>query len=232
MKPRRAAVLGRLLSLYPTYAETFGIDLAAPRGRFTWFVASLLFGAPIGGAIVERTFRALDEAGVLEDPEALVAAGWDRLVALLDSGGYARYDFSTATKLLDIAQRLIIEYGDLETLRARSADGAELESRLREFKGIGPATAGIFLRELRAPWGIERDVCESARGAADRLGLDLGELGVEELTRAEAALVQLHLHRCKKGKCGDCPVAERCAGVRDTAPGAAPTAGARRRDRR
>jgi len=227
MKPQRHAALSRLLGLYPPYAEEFGIDLATPAGRFKWFVASLLFGAPIGGAIVAATYRRLDEAGVLASPKALEAAGWDRLVALLDSGGYVRYDFSTATKLLDIAARLAKDYGDLEALRAASADGAELESRLREFKGIGPATAGIFLRELRGPWRIEREPCEVAAGAAARLGIDLGKHEGEDLTRAEAALVQLHLRRCKKGTCGDCEFAAGCDP--EGRPGKAPPSGGSRR---
>jgi len=39
-------------------------------------------------------------------PDAILEAGWDRLVEVLDSGGYTIYDFSTATNLLGIAKNL------------------------------------------------------------------------------------------------------------------------------
>jgi len=33
-------------------------------------------------------------------PDAIIDTGWDGLVGILDTGGYTRYDFKTATKLL------------------------------------------------------------------------------------------------------------------------------------
>jgi 3-methyladenine DNA glycosylase/8-oxoguanine DNA glycosylase len=59
-------------------------------------------------------------------------------VEVLDLGGYTRYDFSTATNLLGIAKTLKEKYGDLEKLHATSVSAADLESRLQEFKGVGP----------------------------------------------------------------------------------------------
>lgn len=197
-------VLEVLVRLFPLYSEELGIDLGRPEGRFRWLVASLLFGARIGEGIALRAYRSLGEAAA--STEALIGAGWDRLVALLDSGGYARYDFSTATKLLGIAEALAAEPGGLEGLRARAASEAELEAALQGFKGLGPATCQIFLRELRLAWGAEPPVSALAREAAGRLGADLDGLGPEGLMRAEAALVKLSLRYCKKGKCADCPL--------------------------
>ena len=47
----------------------------------------------------------------LVTPQALLDAGWDRLVSVLDRIQYVRVDFSMATKLLDIAQSLTQQEG-------------------------------------------------------------------------------------------------------------------------
>ena len=41
--------------------------------------------------------------GVLS-PSKILETGWDGLVEILDEGGYTRYDFKTATKILEIAK--------------------------------------------------------------------------------------------------------------------------------
>jgi hypothetical protein len=68
--------------------------------------------------------------------------------ALLDSSGYTRYDFSTATNLLGIAKTLKEKYGSLERLHAEASSSSDLKNRLREFKGVGSVGVNIFLREL------------------------------------------------------------------------------------
>jgi hypothetical protein len=75
-------------------------------------------------------------------------------VAALDAGGYVRYDFKTATKLLDVCRALVKDYGgDLNALHAAATDTADLEERLKALgKGIGDVTVNIFLRELRGVW--------------------------------------------------------------------------------
>lgn len=205
---KASSTLEMLEKLFPLYSEDLGIDLERAEGRFRWLVASLLFGARIGEGLAAKAYAKLES--VASSPEALLEAGWERLVELLDSGGYARYDFSTATKLLDIAARLMADYGSLEGLRGRAASEAELERLLQTLRGIGPATAQIFLRELRGVWGIEPPLSEPARAAGHRLGINLERLRGEELARAETALVKLHLRFCKKGKCGLCPLAGSC----------------------
>jgi endonuclease III len=74
------------------------------------------------------------------------------LMDLLDRAHYVRYDFSTATKLLDVCRALMMRYGSLERLIAQYATPPELGRALQEFKGIGPVTARIFLREVRPLW--------------------------------------------------------------------------------
>ena len=80
--------------------------------------------------------------------------GWNRLVDLLDRARYVRYDFSTATRLLDVCNELMGRYGTVRHMIAHSATPAQLAETMQEFKGIGPVTAGIFLREVRPIWNV------------------------------------------------------------------------------
>lgn len=88
----------------------------------------------------------------LTTPQAILKAGWNRLVALLDQAHYVRYDFSTATKLLEVCRDLKKRYGTLSNLLQRSKTPSDLSRRLQQFKHVGPVTARIFLREIRPIW--------------------------------------------------------------------------------
>jgi hypothetical protein len=137
------------------YSVALGIDVASNRGGevFKWFLASILFGARISGALAERTYRAFERARVLS-PRAILDAGWAGLVQILDRGGYVRYDEKTATKLLMICEALLDrDAGDLRAIERKASDPRDLEARIRRLgKGIGEVTANIFLRELRGIW--------------------------------------------------------------------------------
>lgn len=137
------------------FSTELGIDLSSGRSRdiFTWFLASVLFGARISESIVEKAFREFDTRGV-GSPEAILRTGWDALVAVLDAGGYVRYDFKTATKLLDLCRSLTENYhADLADLHAAASDPEDLEQRIKALaKGIGDVTVNIFLREMRGIW--------------------------------------------------------------------------------
>ena len=198
-----------VLGLFPLYSEDLGIDLSEPEGRFRWFLASILFGARISERIAANTYRQFEVSGV-DTPDRIIEAGWDRLVGILDSGGYVRYDFSTASKLLEVMSALKQKYGSLENLYHQSSDTKDLERRLQEFKGIGPTTVQIFLRELRGKWEIKPAVSKIAQSAARNLGLNLDEFEEERLARVETALVKLGLGYCKKRKCGECPLKKFC----------------------
>jgi hypothetical protein len=134
-------------------SSELGIDIGSLQERelFRWFLACLLFGKPIQQEIAQRAFLQLAQAG-LDSPQAILDAGWDRLVDLLDRAQYVRYDFSTASKLLDVCNALTVRYGALKHLVAQSATPAQLAETLQEFKGIGPVTARIFIREIRPIW--------------------------------------------------------------------------------
>ena len=114
---------------------------------FKWFLACLLFGKPIQQEVAKRTYFEFEKAGVLS-PEKILEVGWDRLVEILDRGHYVRYDFSTATKLLDICKE-IKKKGGLITLIKRAKNKRDLGVELQRFKGIGPVTTRIFLRDLK-----------------------------------------------------------------------------------
>ena len=202
--------ISRLLELFPLYSEDLGIDLATPSGRFRWFVASILFGARISEQIAANTCQCLQAAGIADAPDKIIGAGWDRLVEILDAGGYVRYDFSTATKLLEIMTTLQQNYGSLENLYCQAADSQDLEKRLQEFKGIGPTTTQIFLRELRGVWQVQPSIAEITRTAATNLNIELNQFDGERLARVETALVKLYLRYCKRQKCRQCPMSEYC----------------------
>lgn len=82
-------------------------------------------------------------------PEKILEAGWDKLVEILDRGHYVRFDFSTATKLLEICKELKEKYGGLKNLIKVSKNKNGLAKKLQEFKGIGLTTTRIFLRDLK-----------------------------------------------------------------------------------
>lgn len=134
-------------------ALRLGINLRSRREAelFKWFLASLLFGKPIQREVAVRAYRELMDAH-LASPEAIRRAGWDRLVDLLDRAHYVRFDFSTATKLLEVSKELESRYGSLTNLLALSKSSSELSRNLQEMKHIGPVTARIFLREIRPIW--------------------------------------------------------------------------------
>lgn len=136
------------------FSSELGIDIDSGSSEeiFKWFLASILFGARIRQDAAIRTYREFKKQGVLS-PDAIRRTGWDGLVRILDAGGYARYDFKTATKLLGIVEALNSKYGgDLNRLHEEARDPRDLELKLMEFKGVGGVTVNIFLRELRGTW--------------------------------------------------------------------------------
>ncbi len=131
------------------FATDLGIDVQSGREEelFKWFLACLLFGKPIQQEVAKRAYLELLKAGLVT-PDRILEAGWDEIVRVLDVGHYVRYDFSTATKLLDVCRMLKEKYGTITTLINQSVSRKELEKRLLEFKGVGPKTAEIFIRDL------------------------------------------------------------------------------------
>ena len=142
-------------SLGQRYSEFLGIHVDGDDDKeiFKWFLAAVLFGAPITETSVVKTYKYFERHGVLT-PKKIVETGWDGLVAILDEGSYTRYDYKTADKLLEVMRNLNAKYGgSLNTLHEKASDKADLERLLKELgKGIGDVTVSIFLRELRGVW--------------------------------------------------------------------------------
>ncbi len=179
------------------------MDLSRSEDRFKWFLASILFAKRISATIAKRTYRRFEEEE-LTTPERILAAGWDRLVQVLDSGGYVRYDFSTATNLLRIMEELKGKYEDLEGLHRESANPKDLERRLQEFSGVGPVGVNIFLRELR-------DIWDKAKPKPSRMAVKTAQrIDLEKVEPYESALVRINLEYCKRRKCEGCPVRNHC----------------------
>jgi len=214
-----------------TYSSALDINLASMESEevFKWFLASVLFGARIGESIAMNTYKEFEKANVLS-PEAILETEWQGLVDILDRGGYATYDFKTATKLLEVTGALKEKYeGDLNRLHFFAKDGRDLEKKLRSLgKGIGPVTVNIFLRELRDIWEkAEPPLSEPELLAASNLGLtratdvavaleelrtmwETSEEGELRFSDLEAALVRLGKNYCRKKKCLVCPMKEEC----------------------
>jgi len=186
-----------------SYSEEFGLDVSRPEDRFKWLLASMLFARRISSELAKRTYNRFEEGG-LTTPERILGAGWDRLVEVLDSGGYVRYDFSTASNLMEAVNKLLREYGSLENMHTVSDSPRDLESRLMGLKGMGPVGVNIFLRELRCVWEkADPPPSKMAEAVSKRLGLD-------QIRPYESALVRLNLEYCKKRLCGGCPVRDCC----------------------
>ncbi|MFI2424535.1 endonuclease [Streptomyces sp. NPDC018955] len=175
MAGRDERVVRALVGAYGrTYAEEAGIGLKdTPQPLYRLLVLAHLLSARIKGSIAVASARALHEAG-LRDPRRMARADWQERVDALGRGGYRRYDERTATQLGDGAELLIERWsGDLRGLRAE-ADGdiGELRSLLREFPGMGPVGADIFLREVQRVWPEAAPLLDAkALDGARRLGL-------------------------------------------------------------
>jgi len=235
----REIIKALILNMGGKFSTQLGIDLSRgdPDNIFRWFLASKLFAARISTEIAIKTYRTFERNGVTS-PEKILETGWDGLVKLLDEGGYVRYDFSTATKLLAITRDLQDRYrGDLNLLHREARDKNDLENRLKELgKGIGEVTVNIFLRELRGVWEkANPPLSELVLLGAERIGLlesrvpcrrgdALSELmeiwhehgcGVDferkvDFCDFEAALLRTGKDFCKKTRCNTCPMIHYC----------------------
>lgn len=190
------------------YSEMLGIDVGSRRAEeiSKWFLASILYSKPIKESSATNTYRVFEEEGVVSPPK-MVETGWDGLVSLLDEGGYTRYDFSTATKLLIVFGNLQKQYGgDLNLLHDAARDNNDLQKRLMGLgKGIGPTTASIFLREMRNVWPkADPEPSPLVQLAMKDLGIkDLKKLARRRhlnVVRLETALLRLGKDFVRRGK--------------------------------
>ncbi|WP_455367770.1 hypothetical protein [[Eubacterium] cellulosolvens] len=190
------------------YSEILNIRVDSGNNReiVKWFLAALLYSKPIRESSASKTYRSFEKRGFLSG-EAIIKAGWDKLVAVLDEGGYTRYDFSTADKLLEVFKNLKHLYGgDLTNLYRSSKNSGDLERRLKALgKGIGDITISIFLRDLQRIWKkADPKPAPLVESAMKSLGInDLGEFARKNRVNViwlETALLRYSKGFLKKGK--------------------------------
>jgi hypothetical protein len=191
------------------YSTELGIDVDAGDAEVErWFLAATLFGARISAQVAEHTFGVLTRAGLARIAQARHIP-WDDLVAWLDEGGYARYDFRTATRLQALSEVVEVRYdGQAALIGRRFVTYPELSAALDVLPGWGPVTIRLFLRELRGVWpGAQPPLDQRAALGARHLGLpgqdpagpglpQLARLAAEsglDLRDLETALVRLEL---------------------------------------
>ncbi|MBI5336306.1 MAG: endonuclease [Mycolicibacterium rufum] len=186
-----------------TYAEQAGIRLAdTPMPLFELLVLCMLASKPIDANIAVRAAQEIF-GEKLRTPDAVLDAKRQTMIEAFGRAGYARYDESSATRLVDIATAVRDEYrGDLRGLAARAEhDPAAAKRLLEEFTGIGDTGADIFLREVQDVWTWVRPHFDSrALAAAEDLGLpgdpdELGRLAGTTCAPLAAALVRASLDR-------------------------------------
>lgn len=120
---------------------------------YKWFIASFLFGKRIQQDIAKQTYQVIVEKHDRDTPRKLCNCSWQQLVDMLGEGGYTRYDESTAERLLELCKKLNDEYGGkVSAIFEASESRQDLQKRLEDFKGIGPKTVEIFLREAGDAW--------------------------------------------------------------------------------
>ncbi len=125
----------------------------------------------------------------------------------MDEGGYTRYDFSTADRLLEIFKNIQKNYaGDMNRVHAASSDPNDLEDRLKNLgEGIGDTTVSIFLREMRSLWSkAEPKPSHLVEMAMKYLGItDLKKFAKNNrlnIVNLETALLRLGRDFLRKGK--------------------------------
>jgi len=190
------------------YSEILGINLKFGKDEeiVKWFLASILYSKPIRESSATKTYFCFLKHGVT-NAKKILQTGWQGLVDILDEGGYTRYDFSTADKLLEVFGNLEKVYGgSLNRLHELAKDSKDLEKKLKLLgKGIGDVTVSVFLREMRDVWRkADPEPSPLAKLAMKKLKIkDLKEFAKRKklnLVWLETALVRYAKEFLRKGK--------------------------------
>jgi hypothetical protein len=129
-------------------AGDLGIDTSTDQGLFDWLLASILFGRPAPQKVAATAFRKFKEDG-WDAPDRFTADDRRPLWHELWEGDYHRMSSIMAQELPDVMRALIADYdGSVAQLVRTASTREEVSQRLQSFKGIGPKTAEIFLREV------------------------------------------------------------------------------------
>ena len=129
-------------------AADLGIDTSTDQGLFDWLLASLLFGRPVQQQVAAKAYRRFKADG-WDAPEHFTADDQHPLWHELWEGDYHRMSSVMSEELRDVMRALTADYGGSIARLVRTAGSrAEVSARLERFKGVGPKTAEIFLREV------------------------------------------------------------------------------------
>ncbi|MEN5147791.1 DNA methylase [Pseudomonas orientalis] len=140
--------MSRIISAYDLKIDLQGAHEA---GLFKWLIASFLMGKRIQGPIAAKAYQVIVEQHQRDTPLKLASCTHRQLVVMLGQAHYVRYDETTASRLLALANKVNAEYGGkVSNIVAASADRPAFEKRLSQFEGIGPKTIEIFMREAAA----------------------------------------------------------------------------------
>ena len=184
-----------------TYARDAGIAVKdTPQPLFQLLVLSMLASKPISAQIAVSAARELFAAG-WRSPDAVLEANRGDVIKAFGRAHYVRYDESSATRLVSIAEHVKHKYGgDLRRLADLSGRRVAPARRLlKEFNGIGDTGADIFLREVQDVWPWVRPYFDDrARKAAGELGLPadpekLASLAPRSCAQFAAALIKVSL---------------------------------------
>jgi endonuclease III len=199
----RKQLVQRLLKIAgTTYAAEAGVRISdKPMPLFQLLVLCMLASKPIDAAIAMRAGHELFSDG-LKTAKAVLDADRRTMIRAFGRAHYVRYDESSATRLTEMAQRVLDEYsGDLREIARRSGDDVNAAKRmLKGFKGIGDTGADIYLREVQDVWTWVRPYFDKrAARAAKSLRLPddpttLGALAPRANARLAAALVRVSLN--------------------------------------
>ncbi len=129
-------------------AADLGIDTNTDQGLFDWLLASMLFGRPIPQEAAASAFRRFKEDG-WDAPDRFAADDHHAIWHELWEGDYHRMSSVMSEELRDGMRALIADYdGSVARLVRTASTREEISQRLQRFKGVGPKTAEIFLREV------------------------------------------------------------------------------------
>lgn len=129
-------------------AADLGIDPGTDQGMFDWLLASMLFGRPVPQRTAAAAYAKFKADG-WDTPEHFTADDHHPLWHELWEGGYHRMSSVMSEELRDAMRALIDEWGgSVARLVRTSSSPQEVSARLQAFKGVGPKTAEIFLREI------------------------------------------------------------------------------------
>jgi hypothetical protein len=129
-------------------AADLGIDTTTDQGLFDWLLASLLFGRPVPQQAAASAFRKFKEDG-WDTPDHFTADDHHPLWHELWEGDYHRMSSVMSEELRDVMRSLIADYdGSVARLVRTASTREEISQRLQRFKGVGPKTTEIFLREV------------------------------------------------------------------------------------